>query len=72
MSSTQQIKARLESLRRQYEDGNIGWSNYKQAIEKLFDLLIQLVGNVAELEAKATPPNVEVNLSVETKEKPDG
>ena len=50
--TAEQIKAKLESLHRQYESGNIGWRNYKQAAEQLFNLLIELTELVAQLECK--------------------
>jgi hypothetical protein len=52
--SASQIKARLESLHRQYKAGNIGWRNYAQAGEQLFGLLVELTEIVAQMEeAKA-------------------
>ena len=50
--NSSQIKEQLESMKRQYDAGNIGWSNYKTMINRIFGLLLNLVENVIELERK--------------------
>lgn len=61
--SAVQIAARFRSLRHQWEDGNINFTNYKAAFSKLFELAEGLADCVAELEAKANPPAAENSLS---------
>ena len=51
MTATQ-IAAQLETLHQEYKQGDIGMWNYKQPIEKLFELCVALAQSVAALEQK--------------------
>ena len=45
-----EIAAGLEALHKEFQDGNIGWRNYKEKVEKLFELDVALAEEVAVLE----------------------
>lgn len=50
--TSKQIAAMLGAMRRSFEAGNIGMSNYKTNLTKLFSYMEGLAENVAALEAK--------------------
>lgn len=62
--SSSTIAARLISMKKSFEAGNIGMSNYKEFLARLFNLAGSLAQNVATLEKEVEL--LKSNLNKET------